>query len=233
MRTRAASVACLFASAFAVTTAAGQPSTANPNGHATRVLPAQPLSVSLPLVTRNLVIAMNQLAWHGRVPMGFEGLADEPSETTSPAGELALGGGSIADALDKIVARQPAYSWSQENRVIHLRPKTMRLDGNSLLNQPIDAFELHDVTLSEALREVHFHLRPELRHRGVVGSGPGPRQLGLQRFSVAVSRVPLLELLDAIVVAHGAANWHVTYTNDLQWPYRIGFATFDGWSQTW
>ncbi len=230
---RTAPLAGLLLTASAVTAVSGQSSMAVSSRYATRVLPAHPVSVALPLVTSDLVRAMNLLAWSARVPMGFEGLDDEPVVETAQVGELHLGGDTVANALDRIVATQPRYVWSEENRVIHLRPKTARTDEKGVLNQSIIAFELHDVTIGEALREVHFHLRPELRGGGIVGSGPAPKQLGLRRFSVEVSNTTVLGLLDAIVIAHGAASWHVTYTTDPRWPYRIGFATFDGWSRTW
>jgi hypothetical protein len=233
LRSVAALSVALLLSGVAVIVAAGQSSKTASNGYVTRVLPLGPPSVALPLVTANLVHAVDVLAWYARVPMGFEGLDEDAMVTAAPSGELHFGGDRVGEALDKIVARQPRYSWSEEHGVIHLRPTAARTDERALLSQPIAAFELHDVTLSEALLEVRFHLRPELRGAGILGSGPQPRQLGLQRFSVAVANTTLLGLLDAIILAHGAASWHVTYTNDPRSPYSVGFATFDGWSQTW
>jgi hypothetical protein len=55
----------------------------------------------------------------------------------------------------------------------------------------------------------------------------------LRRFNVTISNTTVLGVLDAIVIAHGAASWHVTYMDDPRWPYRIGFGTFDGWGKTW
>ena len=42
-------------------------------------------------------------------------------------------------------------------------------------------------------------------------------------------------ILDAIVKAHGASSWSVTYAPDsvAARPYRISFHTFDGWGTTW
>jgi len=233
MQRGVAFLSVLVLSSFAVTYTSGQSSTRVSSNYASRVLPARPPSVVLPLSTEQLVPAIELLAWYARVPIGFEGLNDDPFVLASPSAELQLGGDTLAEALDKIVTKEPRYRWTQNNGVIHLRPKTARADPNSLLNRPVARFELHGVTLSEALHEVHLYLRPELRGRGVVGSGPGPREFGLRPFSVAVSSTTVLGLLDAIVIAHGAASWHVTYTNDPQWPYHIGFGTFDGWGQTW
>jgi hypothetical protein len=176
---------------------------------------------------------MDMLAWSARTAIGFEALEDDQLEPTESSGELQLAGNTLGEALDRIVAEAPRYSWSEENSVVHLRPETARADPDDLLNRPVTVFRLDGVTLSEALREVGFYLRPELRGGGTVGSGPGPRELGLQRFSVTVSNTNLCGLLDAIVIAHGAASWQVTYTDDPRWPYRIGFATFDGWRETW
>ena len=128
-----------------MTATSDQSSTRASIDYATRVLPGQSPSVGLPVSTGQLVPAIDLLAWYARVPIGFEGLDDDP----------------FASA---------------------------RVDPNNLLNRPVEALELRDVTLSEALHEVHFYLRPELRGRGIVGGGPGPRELGLRRFSVTVSR---------------------------------------------
>jgi hypothetical protein len=230
MRSEVAVLSGLLLSVLGVT-ASGQ-SSASP-GATTRVLPPRPPSVWLPLSTWHLVPAMDQLAWYARAPIGFEGLDDDPYVPAPRSGELQLGGHTVAEALDKIVAGQPRYGWSEENGVIHLRPKAARADANNLLNRSVATFELHDVTLTDALHEVHFYLRPELRGGGILGSGPGPRELGLRRFNVTMSNTTVLGVLDAIVIAHGAASWHVTYVDDPRWPYQIGFGTFDGWGKTW
>lgn len=233
MRTGAALLSCLVLSAFAVSGTDSQSSAPSPLQYSMRVLPAQPMSVGVPIATWQLVRAMELLAWHARVPIGFEGLQNDPFEPAESSGELHLGGYSVAEALDKIVAAEPRYRWTEDNGVIHLRPKGARADTDDVLNHAVAAFELHGVTLTQALREVRFYLHPESRGGGIVGAGPAPRQLGLHRFNVTVSDTTVCGLLDAIVIAHGASSWHVTYTNDFRWPYHIGFGTFDGWGTTW
>lgn len=94
---------------------------------------------------------------------------------------------------------------------------------------------LAHATLTEALHAIHFALRPESQQGGIVGSGVGPSALGRRKFGVSLGRTTILGALDAIVKAHGASNWSVTWEKDPGVPtaYRISFHTFDGWSQTW
>ena len=99
----------------------------------------------------------------------------------------------------------------------------------------MEMFLLADTTLQLALREVHFSLRPDSRQGGIAGSGSGPTALGLRRFTVRVEQTTVQGILDAIVKAHGASSWSVTYAPDsvAARPYRISFHSFDGWGTTW
>jgi hypothetical protein len=188
--------------------------------------------VGLPLTTASLQRAIAEMAWASGRPIGFEAVPAEPWQPTPAATTLNVMGKTVEEMLDALVARDVRYSWSEENAVLHLRPRASRRDSNSPLNRKIDAFAVRDVTLADASHEIHFLLQPELRGLVIVGSGIAAHQLGLRRFDVNIANTTVLGVLDAIVMAHGASSWHVTYSQTGDW-LHIGFDTFDGWGTTW
>jgi hypothetical protein len=191
--------------------------------------------ITLPLTPSSLRRGMAELAWAVRLPIGYEAPGDERLPPMPPAFTLKTEGQTVRQLLDAIVVRQPRYSWTVDNGVVHLRPTAAVTDTANVLNQRIEGFAVDDVTLGTALREIHFTLRPEARKGAIVGAGPGPSALGLHRFSVVVGPTTIQGVLDAIVKAHGASSWSVTYASvvGLARPYRISFHTFDGWTTTW
>lgn len=199
-----------------------------------RRLPFGAPVVGIPLTPYSLQRAMAEVAWVARVPIRYEALEDEAWQPAPPTNTINVEGQTVEQILNTIVAQQPHYSWSEDDGIIHLRPKTAPSDPNNILNRWVGMFVVNDTTLQLALQEVHFTLRPELRQGGIAGSGFGPTELGLRRFSVSVTNTTVLGVLDAIIKAHGASSWHVTYQQDYQafTPYRFGFSTFDGWGTT-
>jgi hypothetical protein len=173
-----------------------------------------------------------EIAWASGRPIGFEAVPAEPGQPAPSVTTLNVMGKTVEEMLDALVARDVRYSWSEENAVLHLRPRASRRDSNSPLNRKIDAFAVRDVTLADASHEIHFLLQPELRGLVIVGSGIAAHQLGLRRFDVNIANTTVLGVLDAIVMAHGASSWHVTYSQTGDW-LHIGFDTFDGWGTTW
>jgi hypothetical protein len=200
-----------------------------------RRLPFGAPVVGVPLTPSSLQRALAEVAWAARIPIGYEAPEDEPWQPAPSSRTINVEGQTVKQVLNAIVALQPHYGWSEDNGVIHLRPKTAVTDPNNVLNRPVEMFVLDETTLQLALREVHYSLRPELRQGGIAGSGAGPTALGLRRFTVSVGQTTVQGILDAIVKAHGASSWSVTYAPDSGAArlYRISFHTFDGWGTTW
>ena len=200
-----------------------------------RRLPFGAPVVGVPVTPSSLQRALADIAWAARIPIGYEAPEDEFWQPAPPSRTINVEGQTVEQVLNAIVALQPRYGWSEDDGVIHLRPKIAVADPNNVLNRPIEMFVLKDTTLQLALREVHFSLRPESRQGGIIGSGPGPTPLGLRRFTVSVEQTSVQGILDAIVKAHEASSWSVTYASDsgAARPYRISFHTFDGWGATW
>ncbi len=206
-----------------------------PENVAHRRVPFRSPEIWLPLTSFSIGTAMAEVAWAVDVPIGYEALPDAPWQPAPSEASIRTAGLTLFEILDAIVTRQPRYQWSLDDGVVHLRPKIAIEDPGNILNRPLDEFVLNDATLPVALREIRFALGPEARQGGILGSGPGPSALGRRRFSVSLGRTTLLAALDAIVKAHGASSWRVTYEEDRGVPYpdRISFQTFDGWGATW
>lgn len=225
----------LLALSIGVTAIVAALASQEPTALIARRLPFGAPVVGVPLTASSLQRALAEVAWASRIPIGYEAPEDEPWQPAPPRRTINVEGQTVEQVLNAIVALQPRYGWSEDDGVIHVRPKTAVADLNNVVNRPIEMFVLADTTLQLALREVHFSLRPESRQGGITGSGPGPSALGLRRFTVGVEQTTVQGILDAIVKAHGASSWSVTYAPDsgAARPYRISFHTFDGWGTTW
>lgn len=189
--------------------------------------------IGLPLTAYSLQRGLAELAWSTRTPIGFEALSDEPWDVGPSASELDTAGRSVGDILNDILTREPRYGIANDEGVIHLRPRAAVADASNVLNQPIARFEMTNVSLTHTLTEVRFAVQPELQRGGSMGGSMVPSALGARRFSVRIQATSLRGVLDAIVKAHGAASWSVTYRLDNgQLLAQVSFHTFDGWSIT-
>ena len=197
-----------------------------------RKVPLRAPIVGLPLTPYNLQRAFADLAWATRTPIGFEALRDQPWSPAPVASSFDTAGRNVDDVLDEIVAREPRYGWSSEGGVIHVRPRESVFDPGDLLNLDITGFEVDSMTLAQALREVRYALEPGLRSGGW-GSSGGSSPLLRRAFNVRRGPTNVQSVLDAIVSAHGAASWSVTYTGDgSDQRGHITFHTFDGFGVT-
>ncbi len=206
-----------------------------PTEFVARRLPFGAPVVGVPLTPDSLQRAMAEVAWTARIPIGYEALEDEPWQPRAPTGIINVAGQTVEEVLNAIVAHEPRYRWTEDDGVLHLRPRAALADSNSVLNRTIEGFIIEGATLELALRELRYTLRPEWRQGGITSSMRAQTGLGVSRFTVNVRQASVQGILDAIVKAHGASSWHVTYEADsgIQREYRIGFDTFDGWGITW
>jgi hypothetical protein len=207
---------------------------AQEQGLVNRRIPFRLPFIATPLTPYSLQTGIAQLAWTARVPIGFEAPLDQPWQPAPGARALAVAGLTIEEVLDAITTQEPRYRWSEDDGVIHLRPGVAFEDPRNVVNRRIDSFTMDNTTLPRALREVQLTLHPEWRQSGIVGSGPAPTALGVKVFTVEVEHTTVGGVLDAIVKAHGAASWSVTYDRDSNERVvsKISFHTFDGWGIT-
>lgn len=196
-------------------------------------LPFRPPLVGLPLTPYSLQLGLAELAWAVQTPIGFEAVSDQSWQPGASPSTLETAGRTVSEILSDIIVREPRYGYTIDAGVIHVRPTASVADAANFLNQPIARFEIDRAALTQALREVRIALQPALRNQGSTGGGMGPSALGARPLTVRVEFTTVHGVLDAIVKAHGAASWSVTYRieNGRLTPL-ISFHTFDGWTVT-
>lgn len=155
--------------------------------------------------------AVLQIARATRTPLGVEAL---PSTTPPMRFDLNqdrkwLAGMTIGDALDIIVALDPRYAWSETQGTIVVRPLLAWNDAEHFLEQSVGPFSLdEEVSVDVAFGEIR-------RFMGQAPGGGSP--LGPfddKRIKLTLPRASLLDVLNAIVSAHGEIYWSIRYC----WP---------------
>jgi hypothetical protein len=110
-----------------------------------------------------------------------------------------IGGLTVRAALDKIVAADPRYEWRFVDDVVVLRPVEAWKDTQHPLLRNVPAVELVDVRAWEAIDAV----REAVGHISVSDQS----FQGERVFSVTFGGGALIDLLDAVVAAHGEMGW--------------------------
>jgi hypothetical protein len=143
--------------------------------------------------------SIQQLAAATGTPFGFE---SGPPGPPSMRGEYVATGRPLGEALATIVALDPRYEWREMNGVIVVRPAAAWSDARSALFALAPRVRLDDAPTVEAVTAV------------AVALGRDPRDLIAfpdgRRISLDVHNGTMLDLLNAIVRAHGELFW--TYT---------------------
>ena len=140
------------------------------------------------------------------VPFGFEQVNALSEYTVAikriPASkELKVSGLTLRVALDQVVATDPRYEWRFVNGVVVMRPIAAWNDSTHPLHRfvPPDLNQVSGGQAVDALKAATGH--------------PGPPVIEFPRthlFSVAFGGGRLIDLLDAIVRAHGEMAWSLT-----------------------
>jgi hypothetical protein len=139
------------------------------------------------------------------VPFGFEeaGALAEYTVATGrwprPSKSMKVGGLTVRAALDAIVAADPRYEWRYVDGVVVMRPVASAGDSTHPLLRVLPPVYLERVTGGQAIDAVN-----EATGHAVepVISFPSTHA-----FSVAFTGGPLVDLLNAIVAAHGEMGW--------------------------
>ena len=175
--------------------------------------------------------AVHYLAVAAGVPAGIEvfpGACSAPRPQL-PGGRdvMELAALPLPEALDALVALAPAYEWRSDGRVVGFRPRTAWADADHFLQKTITRFVVERVTVEDVLLEVQTMLGPwEFR--------PPPRTASptndlRKRLSLDLRDVSALDVLNALVAAHGRLIWEMSYCGprpayELS---RIALTTFD------
>jgi hypothetical protein len=173
--------------------------------------------VRLPASADNIGDTLASIAKATGVAIGFETVMDDEPGSRLGSVSRSLGGMTLAQALDGVVAMDSRYAWRERRGVIHVRPKEAFDDARHFLNRRVERFELRDAIPLHATFEVHRIYRPDCKIRHPIYTDERDaflaEQLPADRKGVTVSltNVSVLDILDAVIKAHGELHWNVTY----------------------
>jgi hypothetical protein len=141
-----------------------------------------------------------------RVPAGAEALPvrctlDSPASIVERVPLISM---HLKDALDVLVKADPRYLWMESDGVIIVRPSSAWANDKHFLNTVIDRYELADDNIGAALDAILARFRPP-------GHAGAEIMAGVGRLTLSLGPISVLEALDAVVRAHGAAHWSVVY----------------------
>jgi hypothetical protein len=176
--------------------------------------------VRIPGTTSNLARSLASIARASGVQIGFETVAEADRSWSPDDFGWSPGGQTVSDALDRLLALDNRYAWRERQGVIHVRPRAAFDDPNHFLNARLGRFELKDALPLHATFQVHrlFLDKCEIRHPiytderdAYLAQEPAAMR---QPITMTFAGGTVLDLMDAIVRAHGSLHWSVTY----QWP---------------
>jgi hypothetical protein len=117
---------------------------------------------------------------------------------------------SLDEAFEELQRLDPRYSWSTAYGMRVVRILQQQDDPSAMLNLAVGPLSLESGTIRDAL----FAVKRLMQTGEAVVAQNGPEWAALSpdlshRFSVNVGRMPLIDVLNAIVHAHGALRWQV------------------------
>jgi hypothetical protein len=154
----------------------------------------------------------DQVAREARIAIGFE---NAPGCWFGPRSVLKDGGHVLTartarEAFDEVARLSRTFSWREIDGVVVIRPTSAWEDADSFLRLRVDAFQLLNVSLDEALYRALDAATPRLRFTRANRLLSSPFDVPM---SVDFFGGSLLGALTTIIRAKGDAEWHVGYTN--------------------
>jgi hypothetical protein len=168
------------------------------------------------------------VAWSVGLPAGIEYLPGcSTRQPLAPAERVTLTGLTAREALDRLVKIDPRYHWTETNGVVVIRPLKAWDDRSHFLHRIVSSFHIDAKNYAAALHAVQVALGgPTIANPDDLGRrtahGSAPISVHLDTATSAY------EALNAIVRAHGALRWRVTYCTE---EARHEFATI--WMDTY
>jgi hypothetical protein len=159
--------------------------------------------------------AVDQVARAAHVLVGFENGQDcfpGPRSLRADTDAENLTGLSARLAFDNVIASMTSYSWKTVNGVVVVRPRAAWTNPDYFLNQTVQPFVATDESVDEILHTALRAATPSLLipHEDL----PRVGKLASHSMTVEFSGGTMLDALNAIVRAHGSAEWEVGYTGN-------------------
>ena len=202
------------------------------------------VEIRLPSTTPALAESLASIARASGVLIGFETLLDTDDVLTGTGYGWSPRGQRVGEALDSLIALHPAYEWRSVKGVIHVRPRAAFADPDHFLNRTARSIKLEDALPLHATFEAHRVFIPDCVVRHPIYTDQRDEFLKdeplamRQPVTLSFSGGTVLELLDAVIKAHGSLYWNVTYRppserpHDVARRYEYAVFGFSGYPQT-
>ncbi len=171
------------------------------------------LTVQFPLHACAVASIVRFIARDVNIPAGIEYLPEECGwdrpHTYDPAIQpVLLRTQTVEQAMNQLVTADPRYRWAMSDGVLVMRPVTAWADREHFLNQSAGLFGFDEQNMHGALD----YLKLAFGQRSHAGALiPGRTAQGDQKFTVKPQTTSLIGALDAVVRAHGAMQWEISY----------------------
>ena len=201
-------------------------SAASPNWVAAQSIPDVPpedrvlgpdAEMRLPTSAEALAQTLRSIAHASGVLIGFETMLAPEEGTSGTEFGWWLRGKTVREALDSLIALHPGYEWRSVNGVIHVRPESAFTNRDHFLNHAAGPLAMKDALPLQATFAVHRVFVPACVIRHPIYTDQRDEFL---KNEPEAMRTPVtfsfkggtvLDLLDAVVRAHGSLYWNVTY----------------------
>jgi hypothetical protein len=192
---------------------------------------AEQLIVSVPLAPCGVPAIATRISEIAGIPAGIEfipGCRQTDPPRPRNAEEMSFLGLTAEEALDRLIGMDPRYRWAETDGVILVRPLEAWQDAHHFMRATISEFGFTDqnVTGASVMISAAMHGRPVVPP---TIETPLSTAQGNQHFSVIPRTTSILEVANAVVRAHGALHWTLTYCKPERKPEYAWFmlATFD------
>jgi hypothetical protein len=171
----------------------------------------------LPSSTQALAETLASIARSSGALIGFETMLDTEQGLGRTEFGWWLRGKKVSEALDDLIALHPGYEWRSVNGVIHVRPQTAFANPNHFLNHAAGPLDLKDALPLHATFEAHRVFIPDCVVRHPIYTDrrdaflENEDKVMRQPVTLSFRGGTVLQLLDAVIKAHGSLYWNVTY----------------------
>lgn len=170
------------------------------------------LQVAQPISPCDLPGIVWRVARSVGIPAGIEALPGpcrrEPPRQGADVDAI-LTGLTVGDVLNQLISADPRYWWFEQDGVIVVRPVQAWADREHFLHRTVASFSVLDEHIGGALDTVSTALGPYRTSRGSPHALRTPE--ANRPISVQLGATSILNALTAVVRAHGAALWRLTY----------------------
>ena len=186
------------------------------------------VTLTLPVGTCTIPRLARRIAEDLKVPAGIEVLPGQCVGPRRVREAVMLTGMTLAEAMDRAISEDPRYWWTLTDGVLVIRPLQAWGEREHFLHRTLTSFEIENRNLdgiTQLVRQVLADRPVSDQPDRVINTEEGDRRLSLE-----LSGTSIYDTLNAIVRAHGALTWQLSYCREpaLQHLSMVVLRTFDG-----